>query len=82
MSRLSRDLHPHEGADPAVLPPLHERLRLAPTSVLLLQVPDLPVLLLDAEHQAGTGPVPGHLVQSIDLLLVLNRPPPPPVNKQ
>ena len=39
--------------------------------VLLLESPDVPVLLLDPQHQLGPRSVVGHLVQVLHVLLVL-----------
>ena len=39
--------------------------------VLLLQGPDVSVLLLDAEHQLGPGTVVCHLIEVLHVLLIL-----------
>ena len=39
--------------------------------LLLLQLPDLSVLLGQPHHQRGPGPVLGHLIQLCDVVLVL-----------
>ena len=40
--------------------------------VLLLESPDMPVLLLDTQHQLGPGSVVSHLVEVLHVLLVLS----------